>query len=834
MLNAALVIGLLSSQVSAEDLSYADTVRQRGLGRQGEVWCRQQLAKPETTPRQAAELMAQLLVIATDRAVRSGNADAWQAVDRLADALLNAREYRPEWLLVRLQHALAKRAEGEMGFLAGESQQAATALQQAARKLSDVANEVERLRTGAGLSLDDAAAFADAEQASLARRIDLERARTLRLASECYPKKSADRDDALLRGEQLTRRLVAASLPKALLWQSRIEHLAILRALGRLQTAENLMASWRDAPPPAEGEAAYRAEQAYLLMELGKQAEAERLLALASNDSPDIGLARLRLSMNDWRQKKESDPLASKVREQLDQILRRTKRGQYAPVWLHRAERLARPVLLSGSVKGDVEEPVVPRSASGDVESLVRSAELLYRSRQLRSAVKAYDRAAAVAYRKGARGRAFELGTAAAAIVQEQSRTAEDWRGVSDRYRRVSLAAAQRADAAEVHRASVVAFSKSLKIAQAEGEGPQARDWERYFELLEEHLQSWPSASSAQEVRWWLIDALTARQHWRRLISQVLKVDPEDAKYERAVSLLGEAWDAVLSDQPSSAARKQLDRAIDQLQPVITGSDNRWPRQWTAAQRTAALCLARLQLAYGEPATANSYAEQILQTAIKGKLKPPSNTTGQAEDHWQASAAALLAAVAIRQGELGQATNLIEINSPTSQIDAQPVLRALLPLAEASGSDRRIAGELMIDVLASSTATDTSDWALEFQAAAREATGDAAGAIEAARRRVAQQPASQAAHLRLARLLARQPERESKQESLKLLGKLETGASNQTRQWFQIRLARIELMSDLGDRRSASKLLKITKVMHPKLGGMSEAFERLERKIRAQ
>lgn len=807
--------------------SYSEALRQRGLDRLAEKWCYQQLNRSETKPRDAAEFMAQLLQIVTDRAVRAGDADAWLVVDQLAENLLSSKEPKPEWLLVRLQRALAGRSQGELQYLIDRNQQAAQTLQKAIRGLADVAKEVEQLSTDSS-RVDDHSGFTETELTSLANRVALQQATTLRLVSQCYAQDSADRSDALVRGERITRRLVALSLPPRLTWQSRIEHVSMLRSLGRLDAAKEASGRWQEQSPPAELRAAWLAEQSRLLAATGQREKALSVLQSTAGEMPEVDLALLELHINEWATAKPQTMLAERVRSGLDQILQQTQAGRYDPIWLSRAERLARPVLLPPE---NQQVGSGPPPANGDVDSLVRSAEFLYRSNRFADAVKAYDRAAAVAYQSGARGRAFELGTTAAAIVQQQSTAATDWRDAAARYRRVSLAASKRPDASQVHRSAVVAYSKALRLSSAGGgtaeqNAENASSWKQYLDVLEEHLTTWPVAKSVREVRWWLIDALAAREEWQRLLPQLRLVAKNDRRYERAVELLGEAWTGVLAQTPPEAIGDQLKVAVNQLQGIVIPNDGLWPERWSSAQRSAALSLARLQLRVGQPGKANRYVRRIIEAAESGKPKPSGG--------WQTSAVGLKAAVAVRQSNLQEAANLVAEYPPASRQDAEALLAALQPVATGATLQRRQAGQLILAVLASSQA-EAAEWALPFQSTAFEATGESRAAIALLRRMAARDSGDLTIQLRLARLLARQPGEQQQREALGLLSKIESRLANSTqttekqlgKPWFQARLARIQLMHQLGNRGGASKLLKITRVLHPDLGGLHKEFDRM-------
>ena len=809
------LLGALQGFAQAEDLAFVEALRARQLTRLAEVWCQQQIQQADPGARRSAELVCLLSEIETDRALsaRAGESAAhWQAADATLANFVQQQPGHPALILVRLQQALNTGLQGEVQQLRAASRgagsgQSIRTLRLAAKRLDAVATQIEQLRQVANRPEKS---FSDRELTSLANRVALKLAECNLTIARSYPNQSADRDDALLSAAKMAGDLAARSLPDALLWQARLALVETLRMLGKPDEAAARLASWRGEAVPPELVARRAAEQWRLLQQTAGDAQAKQFIAVATpavRNSPELLLAILEDAVRRWRVATggEKQQLAAAIGEQVARL-----RSRHGGMWSLRAEALSSDMLA---------EPV----ADGSIESLATSAERLYRLGRTAQAIDAYDRAAAVAYQAGARGRAFELALAAAAIKQSQQK----WSEAASRYRRAALASSTHADAAVAHRTAVVCRSQAIRQST---DADAAEAWQAYFALLDEHLATWPNTPSATELRWWLIDALTARREWLRVAKVLAQTPATDARHGESQTRLANAWTRRLSqvsaERDEAKTKANLASAVDQLQPLIITADRRWPATWTASQRHVALALARLRLTRGRELSDAQYADQLLRAAIKGDPKPA--------EHWLTTANALLAAGQVRLENWEAAGKTIRQSPPIERGQALPLLEALRAAMNDTPERRQLAGELTLSVLEGMPKANGgagADWQLPYRTAALEAIGQGADALANARRLVEQKPGSAAAQVQLARLLAESADQANRREALALWQAIENRSGRGERRWLDARLARIRLLAVLGKRDQALKLLKLTRVLQPNLGGRQREFDAVEAAI---
>ena len=163
--------------------------------------------------------------------------------------------------------------------------------------------------------------------------------------------------------------------------------------------------------------------------------------------------------------------------------------------------------------------------------------------------------------------------------------------------------------------------------------------FEAYERLLREHLQHWPSQASADKVRLWLARLLVARRDWPKAIEALQHVRETSDSFGESVRLVTLCYEKQLQqldprhEQAAQQRAKLLSAATSEMQPIITGTDNRWPDRWATTQGETAVALARMHLRYS--AAESTYAERLLAAALRGPTNGPESA---ADQKWQAAA----------------------------------------------------------------------------------------------------------------------------------------------------------------------------------------------------
>ena len=783
---------LANPTLADDSLRFVESLRTRGLDRLAELRCREQLSDSSLPPRLVASYAIQQSLIEIDRATsqRTDRDTHWRNAQETLDKIARERGPSDAWLLLRLQAGLNGSTRGEFEQAIAD-ERAVASLRSASKQLASVEQAIESMRR-AGSKI-----FSTRELDSLANRTALARAQSERLLALCHPAGSPDRDDALLQAAQAASNIAARIESDELRWRGRLLLVECERLLRKAPAALARLDSepWQTPPVPERLAGAFAAERWRLLIASQRHDEANRLLVTQSSPtrSPELQLARLEAMAARWTTNQE-EQLANRIQQSLVAI-----RQNHGGLWAARAERIAGDALA------------IPADGSS-VDTLVTTAEYLFRTGRLQEAVDAYDRAAGLAFREEANGRAYELARTAAAIVRSQGQSF----AAAERFRRAALSESRRADASATHRLAILTASEVLQTASPHPTRDHRAE-ELYQELLGEHLRTWPEAESVAEVRWWQATWLARKGQQQELVSLLSTIKQADPRYAQAIRLLGEAYLTAAQEAANDPRSHQalLVEATSSLQAVITGNDNRWPARWTPLQRQTALTLAKLH--------GGDYAQKLLSKAIDSSPPPQDKT-------WLDEAQAVLLVLLVDAGKAGEASQRVAANPLRTPSTVRRLLVALQQRLQAA-SDASVA-ELMLALLRTAAGNDQDGrWKAPFAAAALAASGRTDEAVAVYENLLAQQPRDARLRLELATLLATTTNPEQLQRAVDSFATVEQGVTKGGSLWWDARIGRLRALMASGHHEQASKLLRLTKVLHADLGQRGEEFAAIENSL---
>ncbi|MEO0529567.1 MAG: hypothetical protein AAF266_03215 [Planctomycetota bacterium] len=431
------------------------------------------------------------------------------------------------------------------------------------------------------------------------------------------------------------------------------------------------------------------------------------------------------------------------------------------------------------------------------VDQLVAKAAEHFRGGRIDEAVATLDRAAGQAYASGATGKAYELSLTAAEARRSQGQLLDAAR----RYRDQALTNPRDPRAAKAH------FAACDAMAAIVDPTPDVLD--EYDQLLRQHANTWPDAGTADVAQWRRVELLAKRQRWERLLNEVRTVDTEDPRYLRARELLVVAHASLLRE---GASRERFEAARGELESIVVGSPPRWPAEWTPLQRDAALALARGALDLGDDGV--GYAQQLLSKGLKGTPLPSIT--------WRQEAATLAAVAALAQHEIDAAGGWLhdggfrlrpqEVRRVLSAALAQIPRAAAIPLS-------RQADDLLDTLTALAHAEDGSEGASLRRAKALRQAGRDDAALKQYAELAEQRPDDRSVQVAYATLLGKSSAPEDRDKALQRWRAIEARTKPSTDEWFDARLARLRLMIERGDRDAAAKLLSLTRLLAPTLGG---------------
>jgi hypothetical protein len=797
-------------------------LRERGLYELAAEYGSEKWQRSDLTDRQRADLAIQLALVYTDWALASPPEARDQLWSRASDICAQFAEGWPEnprRPLVEVQAALVSLARGELAreenvaTAAGAVNTAALEhLRIAARGLEEVLEDVGkrlielRLRPPTQASPD---ALTARELESLEVNIAYHQARAQRQLGLCYPPLTADRDNSLLQAvgrlTPLTQRMPADELA----WNARVELVACLRELGRLQAAQETLRMASRERAPEDVASLLSAEEVRLLIAAGQLLRAQEATRQATRKhdggNGELALATLEAELAVRHQSEREG--ARQDGRQLTEMVNRIQE-QHGPYWGRRAQILVGHILTSGN---GID------AAKADPETILMAAKQLYASDRIDEAVANYDLAAQNFEQRGKVDEAFAASMTAAAIEREAGHAA----AAADRYRRLALKLPSHARAAEAHQVAILCVAQKAADSAAPDRPAVAADYEQ---LLQEHLTKWPNAASSDAVRLWLGKLLAARSEWQAVIQVLRQVRKDAQEYPESIRFLCDCYERqferledseqVEDEQPQATL---LADATNQLQPVITGADNRWPTQWTNLQRETALRLARLHLK--NSSGPSPYAERLLAALV---ASAPAGEDGSAEE-WLAAARPLFIVALARNGKPSEALAIFADLRRTPAASLREAVE-LIDKFIAQGPDTGIAlpetGQVALELVGRLAArrVELDPTTLSridmYRAAALAAAGDHWEATKLYSQLAIQSPDDADIHERYARVLALSESKIELRRALSVWLVIERRSRRGGPRWRRARQARIELLTKIGDRAEADKLEQLTRLLY--------------------
>jgi tetratricopeptide (TPR) repeat protein len=812
------LLAAAAAHAETNDQRFLEGLRQRRLFSLAEAYCLQRLSDADLSEERRAELTVELSRAYSEHALNATPAGAeplWsQAVEVTHDF---ARQYpQSTWLvLVKTQAGLVLLNRGEFFRQQSEitadpqklQEEARGTLRLAVRQLGQVDEEIAG-RLSAPPRPGQATQLSRDQLLSLQRHVRHELARAYRNLGQTQPVGSPDRSDALTQALERLRTLSQLPTTDPLGWQARLEEIACARLLQDYATASRRLEALVELPdPPPVVALKARAEHIRLALAAEQTGtalavtRAGRVIDGATHPELDLAWLEAYLAAAHEATDAQDAAAAKQWQSQASTLLAEIQR-QHGPYWTRRAEGL-----LAGHVT--VSAP------STELDVLVRAAEAFYRNGQISDAVAAYDRIAAQADARGNPGQAFQIRYTAASIYHEQ----KDHRAAADRFRQLALAAPKHEKAGEAH---LLAIYNAAQEARRQ----EPISLEEYRQLLDEHLQHWPSGPSADQAYRMLARLREHEGDWPAAIGAYGRISPADPQYAAAIEAMAgcyERWFVQLRaagkpvEEPIAAAARQFES--------IVGASGRLPERWSAVERVAASSAARFYLAGSPPDYRR--AEQVLTPA----LADPG-----ADAAWSSTAASLLVSALAGQGRFDEARRKLEgisAGSPTALI---ALLEQLSQLAEsASAETGRTLAELQLDAI---ERIGPRRHALDAQARrsldrihgqALAAAGRREEALGLVERLAGENPRDGQIQEDYARLLSESADRPSLEAALARWRELEQKSKPATPRWFRAKYHLAWAHERLGNKDHAAKIITLTKVLHPELGGpeLKARFEAL-------
>jgi tetratricopeptide (TPR) repeat protein len=810
LVRCAAVVGtfaVAAAAAGADDAAQAflAALRERRLDALLEAFCRRELAAaPQTSPNAelAVELSRLLAARAAETAEPGEREKGWRAAD---EVLLDAAAASDDPIVqarLTLQRAAVAQAEADWLQQWDEMQGRFDDSPPAARRLRDAVEWLAQLQQ----SLADASArggegrtSVERGRAAQLRRLSAACLARLGAAQTSYalalPPADPKRREMFEAAVETIRRIPPSSddpesTAASAVWLSRA-----LRGLGRWREAwEALEAVESIDASPAIADRVF-AERIEVLLGEDRLLEALELLHNArsarTNPPPQWEYLYLKILLG---QAKAMHPDADAVGKLQASALRQLRRLEAAgdPVWLRRGE-----LLLSRHARGLLLR---------DAEEYRQAGEILARAGDFAKAADLYRRAAEEALGRNQESDAVTLLTESARSWEKAASYASARDGYADLARRWP----QHGAAAEaLLRASVNARAAYLQ-------DPTPENYAAIHRLVDEHLDRYPDADSAGEIRYLRGALRKAERKYEEAVREYTAIPP-DHRLRRAGLVAAartyEAWKAPLSDDALPDAA--LGRIVTFLESLLLPAPGEAPPLTPAERAEISVRLAKflLDARVDRPADAEARLEAVLHDS-------------QSPHEWRQQARRLLILAQARQSKYAAAERLARDHSESPPEELLASIELLQRHADVAPEvERPYIGRLQSNL--ASPIAETLDslpakerLPFELALARIELNLAAPDALMKAERRLALLRSEHPRDPRILELLGECLARQRRfPAAIEIWRRLIAGLPAESPGWYRAKLQLIDNLRRSGKSAEARDVLDLLEAIYPELGG---------------
>ena len=816
----------------AELSGYFAGLRAQGLFRVAEEYALARLADPEITASQRAILAVELSKVFAAHAAEAGSEaearELWTRAEESIAPLLGQRD-NPRWVTVRSRQATLRCDRALTEFWKSrldpdsEPQQhaalqvtlsALTELQTAASDLKGANPPGTRGPKAAEGTLTTAELRRLGDEIEyLTIRMQLNRAR--------LSPTGANRAAALLNAEQGSTAL-ARRVNSDFVWPARFARAETLRLNGDSEKAFTFAKSLLAPDLSPDLTAALVAEQARAKLALNAPADAIALL-LEQGRPPGSLAPELR---------------AIAVECLLASLQAAQDKGDTALADDLFQQATAQQQLITGPWRVYVDSLLArtheTRQYGEKLAALVREGRLAAQRRDWPTAAAAYERASQVATADGKAPLAAEFAFMQASIEIETGHF-EQAAQLLGQYPTRYPGDARAADA---H------LLAAWTLGKLEEQRPSEARRAAYLAQLHEHLLKFPNSPTRIEAQWSLaIDAIQ-HQEWLTAIDFLEAIPPDHARASPAATQLPYCYEqglATLIEQPERQAWEQ--RAESALAQHIA----RWPKPpagWTLSQSENALRWARVQLRLQDRRYAD--ADQLLVQILHSReveAREMARDGSRLDPAWDrlVPAATQLRIISLAGlGRLVEAEKLFATATTAAPEDVLAILSGLSELAasldEAARRDLgrvQLAAARQLDRQRSTLIPEVALQVDRCLAEAYTATGDLPEAIALYETLRKAHPKDRSLLESIGTLSMKRGQPADLKRAKSIYRQLESFDPAGSPAWLRTRLTVARVCLQLGEKTECQKLLKVTRILYPELGGaeLRGGYAELEREL---
>lgn len=810
LLLGCLLAGNIATAEDDATRRFFDGLRSRKLFSLAENYSLRRLATPEKlSTEQRVDFTLELSRTLVEHAQHSSGdeqVELWQKAHEVLADLFAVMLDNPRRILIEAESAFVLAAQGE--WLRWQSElvpedrstreQALTTLEQAITKLRDLERKcVERFRNPLG-------ELRPHELRWLWQTVHFRLASSLFDRAQSLPADSPNRVLILIEVEELLGPFAGLQDDDALTWNCRVLLAQCHRLGDNYEQALVVLDTLQKREPPPVVIDRLVAERTRVLLALKRTDDAQQALTthLRTRQPLPGELAYLQTQM--WSARFETagreraDAEVAIWKQRLEQLVEQVERdvGGY---WAARCRLV-------------MQQAQDTQAYGSKVAALVRVAQAAFHDKRPVDAIAKYGEAAALANRESKPEVAFDLAFTRGSVqlqIKNWTDAATSFKELADRFE-------NNPRAAEAHLLQAFALGKLF-----EERSTQVRRL-AYTAALEEHRRRFANHATAAEASWMQAQFEEQRGQWTAALELYRLVDRDHARGPAALIAIGRCHERILHrlrelNQPTADWEFA---AVTELRQVLA-PDTKWPKRLDDSQSEVAVRLAAILLTKQPPEFVE--ADRWLELAMNSdgdEVELPTKSSRRA------SALPLRIVSLAGQGRATQARDLLTSLTTTNPKDLLRIVEGLFAVPK----DLRSATKRDLDELRLQAVENLARHREQLAAPEQRRldlclvqayldTGQFRKAIERHDTLAAQSARDPALLQRLAEIVSACDRPECREKAQMTWRKLEGALTAGSAEWFHARYQVALLAVELGRLDECRKLIGVTKLLYPELGG---------------
>ena len=838
---------------------YFDQLRQRGLFSLAEGEAISRLAADHLSLADKTNFSIELSRTLTEHAgfvSDEQREELWQRARSVIQKLLDRDSHNPRSILLEGQLAAVSVSEGD--WLRAERvlrpfdetllHQARTACTTAIELLQAIEKSLAEPPRDATVKKPQSGGPSGYELRALLHQARWQLGQSFYNLAELDPPGSVDRTANAVSAEQSLRRLTGVA-DEPLSSRAKVLLVSCARLKGDLERASEMLNSLEKIEPKRQ-EAVLdelTAERIRLLLELRRPDEAaERLLKLRNKRQRLTGelwflQTQSLIALRDITLEKQQQTLAERLSEQIGTTIQRCEE-QVGGFWARRCRQLW-------------DNAQTTRKYGPELDGRMQQARMDFTAGRIDAALTEYAAAEKVALQNGKPDLAMELGFTRASILLDQKQNESS----ATEFFRLATNYPAHPRAAQAH----LLGSYSLGRLYDEKKTQQRR--EAYTEALDQHLQNYPQDATVNEARFLKAQLEEHRLQATQALPLYLEIEPGHARGSDAISGAARCYEIILRRMierhlPTSDFERE---ATDRLTKYLTAKGDS-TESWTDTHADVALRLISILLmSSAEPGASKDANSPQEPGRLRKLLNPGYSAQISRASQWleritayierrntEPDSAAIVAALRQRSDPfriivLSVSGNPLEAERLLKSSNATPmVLFSILEGLNRFASTKQPAERAQIASLQLKAAEQLLTQRDQFSSTQRAqldqnlasayiATGQIPKAIEILKRLADNSAKDVEQQRQIAHQMSEIKDPDAITLSKQCWRRVESLTKAGTTEWMTARLEVIRACVQLRQLEEGRKLLQVTKVLYPDLGGESfkAPFDAVEREL---